>query len=245
MSGMPDSPPDLLVDLSNVCRDKDLGGRAAASWERYTLVLAAWREQVNKDSVVLAIADNNLFGLLVTMQDKSAFVAAQGRGDVITAPDADPVILDKARETGAAVLSHDGFVGHRRRHGWIQGDAEHFWSWSALPGGRVRIQRRDMRVRSDYTLTSAAERDERKAKNLLYTDGVPLLERVWVCRRPSCPRSEEEPLTVPPLLWHGRALCPDCRYEVEDIGEREPGRLMKVKFGDEESCASPSSSGRH
>lgn len=126
MPGMPDSPPDLLVDLSNVCRDKDLGGRADASWDRYELVLAAWRDQINRDSRVLAVADDSLFRMLRTMQDKAAFVAAQGRGEVITAPDADPVILDMARETGAAVLSRDGYVGHRRKHDWIQGDAEHF-----------------------------------------------------------------------------------------------------------------------
>lgn len=233
MPDMPEAPPDLLVDLSNVCRDKDLGGRADASWDRYGLVLAAWREQINRDSRVLAVADDNLFRLLRTMQDKAAFVAGQGRGEVITAPDADPVILDMARETGAAVLSRDGYVGHRRKHDWIQGDAEHFWSWRALSDG-VRIQRREMRVRSEYTLTKAAERDERKAKNLLQSDGVPLLERVWACRRPTCPRAAEDPLTVPPLLWHGRPLCPDCRFEVEDLGERDAGRQMKVKVGDDE-----------
>lgn len=98
----------------------------------------------------------------------------------------------------------------------------------------MRIQRREMRVRSDYTLTRAAEKDERKSKNLLHTDGVPLLERVWACRRPPCPRAAEEPLTVAPLLWHGRPLCPDCRFEVEDLGERDAGRQMKVRIGDDE-----------
>ncbi len=33
-----------------------------------------------------------------------------------------------------------------------------------------------MRVRTDFTMTPAAERDERKAKKLLHTDGTPLLD---------------------------------------------------------------------
>lgn len=231
---MPNASPDLLVDLSNVCRDKALGGAAVASWERYRKVLDAWRQQINKDSVVLAVADDSLFRLLSTMQDRSAFVAAQARGEVESAPDADPVILDAARETGAAVLSKDGYVGHRRRHDWIQGDAEHFWSWTTAPGGGIKITRRDMRVRSDFTMTRAAERDERKAKNLLHTDGTPLLDRLWRCVGDACPRAQEDPLGVPPLLWHGEVLCPDCRQPVDDAGERDAGRVVKVKIGDEE-----------
>jgi hypothetical protein len=220
--------PDLLVDLSNVCRDDRLGGDEEASWSRYERVIRAWREQVNAASVVLAVADNNLIRKFVTVQDKAAYTSALGRGEVISAPDADPVILERARETGAAVLSKDGFVGHRRKHDWIQGDAEHFWSWQSRPDGSVRILRRDMQVKGAYTMTAAAEKDERKAKNLRDTDAQDLLARFWRCRNTACPRSAEEPLNDPPRLHYGRILCSACREPVSDAGPRPPGRGFKV-----------------
>lgn len=220
--------PDLLVDLSNVCRDDRLGGNEGASWSRYERVMQAWREQVNAASVVLAVADNNLIRKFETVQDKAAYTSALGRGEVISAPDADPVILERARETGAAVLSKDGFVGHRRKHDWIQGDAEHFWSWQSRPDGSVRILRRDMQVKGGYTMTAAAEKDERKAKNLRDTDAQDLLARFWRCRNAACPRSAEEPLNDPPRLHYGRTLCPACREPVSDAGPRPPGRGFKV-----------------
>lgn len=220
--------PNLLVDLSNVCRDDRLGGDEEASWNRYVRVMQAWREQVNAASLVLAVADNNLIRKFQTVQDKAAYTSAVGRGEVISAPDADPVILERARETGAAVLSKDGFIGHRRKHDWIQGDAEHFWSWQSRPDGSIRILRRDMQVKGAYTMTVAAEKDERKAKNLRDTDAQDLLGRFWRCRNLSCPRSAEEPLGDPPRLHFGRILCPACREPVSDAGARPPGRGFKV-----------------
>lgn len=219
---------DLLVDLSNVCRDKKLGGPELASWNRYARVMQAWREQINPASVVLAVADSNLIRKFGTMKDKAAYTAAEGRGEVISAPDADPVILEQAQRTGAAVLSRDGYVGHRRRHDWIQGDAEHFWSWSAAADGNIRIVRRDMDFKGPYTVTRAAESDERKEKNLRDTDATPLLARFWRCRNSACARSSEDPLRDPPALYYGSVQCPSCRHAVEDAGARPAGRGFKV-----------------
>lgn len=220
-------PADLLVDLSNVCRDERLGGGTTPNWERYQRVLGAWRGQINASSQVLAVADESLMRHLEKRADKQAFIAALSSGEAIQVPDADPVLLDEARLTGAAVLSRDGFVGHRRRHDWIQGNAEHFWSWRIVRGD-VRVVRRDMKVRNQFTMTSAAEKDERKARGLLRDDADIVLSRLWRCAQVQCERSCDTILGDPPALRRGVAKCPSCGAPAVDMGPRESGRIFKL-----------------
>src|SRR3954451_1698180 len=131
----PGDRPDIVVDLSNVCRDDALGG-SGPSWERYLSILEAWRRKYGRLPRGVAIADASLRPRLSNV-DARAFDDDVRRGVLrVARGDADVEILAFASETGARVVSRDGFRGHRNVHPWIQGDTGRFIGWR-VKGDRV------------------------------------------------------------------------------------------------------------
>lgn len=221
---------DLLIDVANACRDERLGG-PGTSWDRFDRVMGAWRESVNPHSRPLLVADENLARDFRDAASRERWAALVRSGTMLTAPHADSVILETARASGAAVLSRDGFVAHRRVHSWIQGDSEHFWRWTVDRDGRVEIRLEPMGVRNDYSITRAVEKGDLKRLGLedaSLRDAV--LARVYKCDNLGCELSASI-LSELPAVSQGRPICPRCRRSLRDRGPRPPGRRLKFLVG--------------
>ena len=224
---------DLLVDIANACRDERLGG-VGTGWERLDRVMAAWRDQVNPHSQVLLVADENLARDFRDDASRQRWAAEVRQESMVTAPHADTVILDRARATGAAVLSRDGFVAHRRVHSWVQGDSEHFWRWSIGRAGQVEIRLEPMSVRNDYSITRAVEQGDFKRLGLGdATLRERILSRVYKCETPTCELAGPV-LHELPAAARGSAVCPTCRRPLRDRGPRPPARRLKFLFAGDE-----------
>src|SRR4051794_16671552 len=101
MTPMPGNP-QVIVDLSNVCRDARLAASPdEASWARFERLMEAWQRSTGATAEGVAIADANLryrFGAA----DRKRFSAAERSGVVRTvAGSADPEILRWADASGA------------------------------------------------------------------------------------------------------------------------------------------------
>lgn len=220
---------DYLIDLSNVVRDRDLGGSAPSSLERLRLVLAALREWTgDREATVHAIADDNLLGPRSDADYPDPAEVAllrdwRDRGLIAVIAKADPDLLDHAKVFGTRVISHDYFRGHRGEHPWIQGDREHFLEPRRGTDGSVRLVLRDMRVFADRVISQEGERDDLKARNLLDFRGRPrseVLERSWRCPRTPCNPS--------PAIRSGKVVCRSHGTLLADLGPRRPRLQLKI-----------------
>ncbi len=220
---------DYLVDLSNVVRDRELGGRTPRSLERLRLVLAALRAWTgDAEATVHAIADDSLLdprsapefpdpGELALLRDW------WDRGLIASIAKADPDLLDHAKVLGTRVISRDYFRGHRGEHPWIQGDREHFLEPLRRADGSVRLVPRDMQVFADRVISQEGERDDLKARNLLDFRGRPrseVLERSWRCPHTPC--------NPGPAIRAGKVVCRVHGTLLVDLGRRRPRLQLKI-----------------
>jgi hypothetical protein len=221
-----DPPPRLLVDLSNVCRERALGaGDRRAAWERFVRVMHAWQRQLGGVPRGLALADENLRFLLCE-RDRVALEAAERDGIVRSVPgSADREILRLAERHGACVLSSDYFRGSRRdRHPWIQGCVDRFFAWKLDADGELTIVARDMGHTSAPSLSRHAELDELRDRGLdarLPADRE-LLGHGYRCTNEACLTARWHPdrLLVLPEQRDGRPRCPGCGCPLADLGPR-------------------------
>ncbi|MGW5607760.1 FHA domain-containing protein [Streptomyces sp. NPDC003753] len=220
---------NYLVDLSNVVRDRALGGGSARELRRLRLVLRALHESTgDRDVTVHAIADNSLLhprhdGEFPDPAEGALLREWRDRGLIAAIDKADPDLLDHARELGTRVISSDNFTGHRSEHPWIQGDREHFLRPEREEGGRVRLVLRDMRVFADREISREGERDTLKARNLLDFQGRPrsnVLGRSWRCPHPDCRPS--------PAIQRGKVVCRTHRMLLTDTGPRRRRIQLKI-----------------
>jgi hypothetical protein len=220
---------DYLVDLSNVVRDRALGGGCARELRRLRLVLRALRDFTGDQEVTVhGIADNSLLhprhdGEFPDPAEGALLREWRDRGLIAAIAKADPDLLDHAKEFGTRVISSDNFTGHRGEHPWIQGDREHFLKPAREDGGRVRLVLRDMRVFADREISSEGERDALKARNLLDFNGRPrsdVLGRSWRCPRAGCNPS--------PAFQGGKVVCRNHRTLLTDTGPRRRRIQLKI-----------------
>ncbi|MFJ3728191.1 FHA domain-containing protein [Streptomyces sp. NPDC090045] len=220
---------DYLIDLSNVIRERELGGGTPSSLERLRLVLAALREWTGDGEVTVhAIADENLLGPRSDADFPDPAEVAllrdwRDRGLIAVIAKADPDLLDHAKVLGTRVISRDYFRGHRGEHPWIQGDREHFLEPQRRADGSVRMVLRDMRVFADRVISQEGERDDLKARNLLDFRGRPrseVLERSWRCSRTPCNPS--------PAFRAGKVVCRSHGTLLTDLGPRRPRLQLKI-----------------
>lgn len=219
-----DGRPRLVVDLSNVCRERALGGSEPAAWHRFVRVMHAWTAQMGGVAHGLAIADASLRPLL-RASDRDALKAAERAGIVRSQPgSADPLILELAERYGASVLSDDRFRGHRQRHPWIQGCEDRFFVWNVRKNGEIAIVALDMGRSTPSSLSRHAELDDLRGRGLDARNAPDreLLDRVYRCTNQACLTARLYPdrIQVPPELRGGRPCCPDCGAPLTDLGSR-------------------------
>lgn len=228
--------PAAIVDLSNVCCSETLGGSGhAPQWSCFARIRSAWERFSGDGPLLLAVADANL-RFRLSERDRTLLVKACRAGAVREVPSpADGVILDLAERTGAMVVSADNFVDYRHSHPWIQGNQDGFLGWTVDPDGVVSLVRRDMGVRSSFSISRAEERGEMKARHIATPDAARFLEREYRCNsdRMCFQRalSPDRILVLPVIDDEGRVTCPGCGDPLEDIGPRWPAVELKVRVG--------------
>jgi hypothetical protein len=220
-----DPQPRLVVDLSNVCRERALGGGSgAAVWGRFVSVMLAWQHHFGSAPHGIAIADANL-RYQFSSGDRATFEAAERSGTVRSvAGSADWEILQLAECHHACVLSGDRFRDHRRRHPWIQGCTDRFFAWETSATGEPAIVASDMGHSSSFSLSRHAEIGELRDRGLDARSAAhrELLTHAYRCTSESCltARLYTDRLLVPPELRDGEARCPDCGGPLTDLGPR-------------------------
>lgn len=225
---------EVLIDLSNACRDCRLGdGSARATLGRVHRLLRAWEEQFGFQPKWLGVADANL-RFLLDRGDRAQF-AAWVRAGVVeeSASDADERLLELAGDLGAALLSNDVFKGHRRRHPWIQGNTRDFVGWQPTGAGDL-LSIRNMGVRSDSTISAAQEDDLLKERRLRGHPSV--LGSSYRCDTQSCLYHQFSPdqlQTLPAVSKDGRIVCPGCAAELVVLGERPAATELKLSSVDQ------------
>jgi hypothetical protein len=231
--------PQVIVDVSNVCRDSSLAptGRAAA-WSRFTRLVAAWHAFSPARIVAVAVADESL-RFVLSPTDRREFERAQRSGTVYTVDrSADEEILREAERTGALVLSGDRFVGHRRRHPWIQGCTDRFFGWTEDAEHGLRIVPVEMGIAGAYSLSRGEEADLLRERHInpQRPDDLEVLLHAYRCTSPGCVPAQMFPdrLATPPARHEQRAVCPWCKSELQDLGPRQRGVEVVIELGGRE-----------
>lgn len=226
--------PELIIDVSNVCRNRGLGESGeTATWGRLLAVLDEWNrwEYGFERPVVRLVADESLRRAL-SPEDRQALKRAEADGYAEVLAYADPVILDLAERHGCAVLSNDQFVGHRRERPWLDGNADRFIQADGN-GHQVELRLVQLSLRSDYSVSRAEEGDELKARHIDLKRGIgaDLLEWVYRCDNRDCGRQAfaiEGAVTPPERAPDGSAACPGCGRPLTRVGTYVDTAIVKL-----------------
>jgi hypothetical protein len=222
---------DVVVDLSNVCRDEGFGPNAAASLERYDILLEACDELFEREVRALAVADRSLRHLLRPDEQRRLEHMERDR-EVESTAQADGHILRHASEGRALVISRDNFKDHRKKHPWIARDPGRFWDWEIVARDQVVLRERKMRRFTDFELSRAADRED--VERELHLKGPQLREALthrWSCEDVACPSHRFAADKRPLPSWDGQAFrCRACGSTARR-GEPRPA-AMELKFTD-------------
>lgn len=133
--------PDVVVDASNVCFEDRLGSSAAVDLFRIARLADAWRKQQGPAKFSV-IADQSLGRRHLPEQQRHLYRNLVRSRQLIEVPYADPVFLDVADRSGAAVLSNDQFKDLRREYRWLE-TVERCFGWT-ISGDSIHIVDRDL-----------------------------------------------------------------------------------------------------
>lgn len=241
---LPDpAEPELVVDLSNVCRDDSLGSaQRPASWTRLAVLAEAITGFLGHLPRAVCIADASLRNAF-DRDDRRIFEDAEATGFVEVAERfADDELLNVCEEAGCLVLSNDQFRDHRRERSWIDGDEDHFLGWRVRDGD-VEVFRRRMAVLGDATKSRFEEAVELKHAGIRpdRTTHRDVLTTVWRCENTGCMAAKLAPQGIPglPVLRDGVPRCPACTDPLVPIGHRPRSRLVVLALEDREIARLP------
>lgn len=232
--------PLLLVDLSNLCRDR----RLLPSSQRADLTILGQLERaVARSDIAVgqmhSVADKSLSRHLPA-EHLDALRAMEKRGEVEFSTVADEVILEAAfggdADGTTLVASHDFFDDFRRIYPEIQGSTNRFLTWAPRPTGGLVVTWRDMEVRRHQQMSRKEESEELRARRLNRTTIVDraaghyyrcintdcLLSQLWPERLPDLPRYDDR---------RDRFVCPSCRGPLEQ-GAPRPTATQLIVFLD-------------
>lgn len=225
---------ELIVDLSNVCKNRDLDETGEiARWDRLLRVLELWNSWPNgfERPVVLLVADKNLrysFGEV----DLALFKQAVKDGYIVEHEKADPVLLELAEQTDCVVISNDNFVGYRRRHPWMEAAPARFVQIRTGVVG-TRLELLALPKRTGFSKSRAEEQDHLKELRIdLKRDlGAGVLSIVYRCRNQACIRQAFAPegAAVPPKIDpSGSVVCPGCNEPLAAVGHAKRSAVVKL-----------------
>ena len=225
---------DLIVDLSNVCSRKILGGSDDAALPRLEVAAGLFAAMAGEpDPRVFAVADTSLTPRLKARPDDKRLLRQWiGEGLVEELDGADERILTLVELTGVHAMSWDRYIGHRDDYPWVQGDNEHFVWVVSSPRGPV-CELRDMETVSAELISRSAEVDALKAAHLLDGRGRPdasVFKTWWRCpdRRCSLFGSDVSRGQPVPYRLRNTLMCSLHRQPLESAGDRPAQVLVTI-----------------
>ena len=230
-----DSELELVVDLSNVCRNRSIDSSdIVARWDRIVRVLEVWNSkfpQFKKPKTRL-VADNNLRFKLVG-DDLLQFKEAVKLGIVIEAEKADPVLLDLAESSDCLILSNDNYVGYQAERPWIHDPHQKRFIQISVLRSEIMLNEVTHLERTGYSKSRAEESDRLKNHRIdLKRDAKSdLLQSLFRCDNPKCIRRAVLPdgaISTPERGSDDSAICPGCREPLTRVGEASKTLVLKL-----------------
>ncbi|MFF8376854.1 FHA domain-containing protein [Streptomyces sp. NPDC015661] len=228
----------FLVDLSNVVRDRTLGGRAGRSLHRLRLVVDAAAALARDPDVPLYLVSDRSLRLggrheWADPEEAERLGRWVGRGLVEELGDADQRVLELCEMTGIPVISGDFFRDARLAYRWIQGNTDDFLRPAPGPDGTVVLEPRDMGVASALAISRKLEESALKEKGLLDRRRKPLSEvvrRNWRCPDPHCTLYDtgRGSLALLPRMRGGVPRCEQHGRPLLDAGPRTATAQLKL-----------------
>lgn len=233
-----DDGPLVVVDLSNLCRDRRLLSAGVTADEA---VLDRFAEALEVSVIAFgrlhSVADRSLVGLLDS-RGKRRLRELEQQGALEYSAIADERLLDLAfggpSDAGTLIATMDAFDDFRRAYPAIQGSTERFIGWEPRPDGSIRPIWRDMDVHTHRRLSRKEESAELKARRLYRQsvvrraseryfrcdNGDCLLAQLWPSRLPELPRFDDRT---------DRFVCPCCETPLT-AGEPRPASTQLIVF---------------
>jgi hypothetical protein len=216
---------NVVVDLSNVTRDAELGfSYDKAAWARWERLRSAWMRHHPEAKSFLLVADDTLRSKL-SREDRVRYDQARRTGLLIECPvrETDETLLMRAVTDAASVLSCDGFTDHLRKPGVSELKV---YQWSICKG-EVAFTQRSMR--RPLSLVESRRVDRQKRLEMGLTTDSPVLEHRWRCTQAAC----SEDLVVYPNVRRGDPTCPSCDAFLVDDGEWHSPVWIKLLVGED------------
>jgi hypothetical protein len=230
---------DLVVDVSNVCRDGALDGEPTPSLARLGAALSAWvRHARTPRPRVMLIADKSFLSPGSVEHRLSAVdqVTAEQwvRDDVLRLhPVADGPILQAAAAAGVPVLSRDRYNDHRLDHPWIDNSTDRFFAADRQPDGRIVVEARAMGAPTPFTRSQKMEYGESQGRRLVRGDRLSsVTASLWSCPTPDCVLAGEFPDL--PVLNRGKVSCPVCGARATVSRPRPVALQLRIRRRGEE-----------
>jgi hypothetical protein len=226
-----DGQIDLIVDLLAVVRARDLPPQGILRWVRLVSALQWWNEHVSQSPRLLIVADKEA-GHLIRRHDPdhlSDFKNAVREGFVLIAPNkADLPLLDRAEQTGAAILTRDQYDAHRLER-WDVFVGNPLYGLS-VRDGKVMLVQEEWRAVSPQSVSADLERHLLKT-NIPLEKRDAILAYDYQCREPDCFISRVYDGAYPhiPLLVNGEACCENCTKPLHKLGPRPES--VEIYFG--------------
>lgn len=229
---------DALVDMSNIVRDKRLGGRGDADLVRLRRVRSALADLYNDASVrVFGVADGSLLdrpGMFLDPAQRRTLRDEARNGLFLVEGKADIPLLQIADETGLPIITRDKFLGHRREFPWLNGSDDAVLEPQVDRHGGISLIPVVLESRESWRLSVKEEED------LLIQQGlrrrVEGLDRLWSCPEPRCPRHDPKnaPYVLLPRVVGGRLVCEQHGLDMVDMGPRPRVIQLKIMLHGEE-----------
>ena len=238
------SGPDVLVDLSNVCRDDALchaGERA--SWRNFEAVIKAMNRAPIALGRVHAVADRSLYPLLDDY-GRAQLKTFRKKGLLEESKLADERLVEYLFDSEspfkpAVILSRDMFDDFRRHYPQIQGAQDLFLEWRGTSLDAISIHWRDMQQRTHQKISRKIEVGEMKARRLLRdTVRERAMAHDFRCVNRGCLLAGLWPDRLLELPTYDRSVdgfvCPSCGNALEVVGQRAATTQLVVYFDGEE-----------
>ena len=230
-----DQSLELVVDLSNVCREKRLDGLPdVARWERLLLVLATWNTTFShfQKPKVRLVQDANLRHLFSPL-DKKYLNDAKRQGFLIEKSKADPTILDLAESSDALILSNDNFVAFHRGRPWITSADRKRFVKMAFFDEKLSLAMGVIESRTNYRISRMEETDNLRDNKIdpKSKDGLRLLQFYYRCENPDCIRRQllaDGAQHLPAKGGNDQVICPGCRQPMIQLGRSSQVVIIKL-----------------
>lgn len=225
---------DALVDMSNVLRDRGLGGGGQANLTRLDRVGDALAALYGASGVRLfGVADRSLLdrpGLFPSLRQSMTLRQWESERLILVEGKADIPLLQIAEETGLPIITRDRFVGHRREFLWLDGCDDAVLAPETGEDGEVRLTHLRLEKKTDWEISFSEEHDLFVQQGLVRRREA--LGRFWKCPEPRCPRHDpvNSHIVLLPRRRGERLICDLHGLDMIDLGPRPRAAQLKIMY---------------